>query len=94
MWTVYVLRSHKNGWLYIGLTNDVARRLREHNRGYNRSTRGKGPFELIRTEILPTRAQARAREKQLKSGSGREMLNREYTRDRSLRAGPACHSPA
>ena len=47
MWYVYVLRSDKNGWLYIGLTKDVDRRLSEHNRGYNRSTKGKGPFRLV-----------------------------------------------
>jgi putative endonuclease len=74
MWTVYVLRSVKNGWLYIGLTNDVERRVREHNRGYNRSTKGKGPFELVHSEVFASRPEARAREKQLKTGTGREWL--------------------
>jgi putative endonuclease len=44
-WTVYVLRSVKGRRLYIGLTKDLSRRLNEHNRGYNRSTKGRGPFE-------------------------------------------------
>ncbi len=73
-WTVYVLGSLKDGRLYIALTNDLARRLKEHNRGYNKSTKGRGPFQLIRAETFPTRPQARAREKELKSGRGREML--------------------
>ncbi len=72
--TVYVLRSRSNGWLYIGMTNDVDRRLREHNEGRNRSTKGKGPFLLVHTETFPTRVEARAREKKLKTGSGREWL--------------------
>ena len=94
MWIVYVLRSRKNGWLYIGLTNDVARRLREHNRNYNKSTKGKGPFELIHTETFATRAQARAREKHLKSGAGREMLKKTCVPAPTISAGPACRPPA
>jgi len=77
-WVVYVLRSRRTGWLYIGLTNDIRRRLREHNRGYNRSTKGRGPFELLRTESFATRPEARLREKYLKSGTGREQLKAAY----------------
>ena len=76
MWNVYVLRSLKNDWLYIGLTNDLDRRVREHNRGYNRSTKGKGPFELVHYEEFETRPRARRREIYLKSGIGRETLKR------------------
>jgi putative endonuclease len=71
---VYVLRSQSNGWFYIGMTNNLNRRLREHNGGHNRSTKGKGPFVLVHTETFATRAQARAREKKLKTGAGREWL--------------------
>ena len=84
------LRSLKNDWLYIGLTNDVARRLREHNRGYSKSTKGKGPFELIHTEAFGSRREARSRERQLKSGSGRECLKHAVAQARPTRAGPAC----
>jgi len=48
-YTVYALVSLTNGWLYIGLTNDLARRLREHNRGYNRCA-GR---EWLRAQIAP-----------------------------------------
>jgi putative endonuclease len=77
-WTVYVLRSLRNGWLYIGLTNDVTRRLQEHNRGYNCSTKGKGPFELVHQELHETRAEARTREKYLKTGAQRELLRQRF----------------
>ncbi len=73
-YTVYVLRSQSKGWFYIGMTSDLDRRLREHNRGYNRSTKGKGPFALVHTETFASRTEARAREKKLKTGSGREWL--------------------
>ncbi|KPK46518.1 MAG: hypothetical protein AMK72_09720 [Planctomycetes bacterium SM23_25] len=65
-------------WLYIGLTNNIERRLREHNRGYNRSTKGKGPFDLVHAETFPTRAVAGAREKQLKTGSQRQRLRERF----------------
>jgi len=77
MWTVYVLKSLKNGWLYIGMTDNLERRLREHNRGYNRSTKGKGPFLVSHSEPFHTRTDARQREKHLKTGAGREWLRRE-----------------
>ena len=79
MWSVYVLYSLRNGWLYIGLTNNVERRLVEHNRGYNRSTKGKGPFQLLLTEVYPTRGAAREREKHLKSGAGREWIRSRFS---------------
>ena len=74
MWHVYVLRSEKNDWLYIGLTKEIHRRLTEHNRGYNRSTKGKGPFRLVHSETFTTRPEARRREVHLKSGAGRKWL--------------------
>ncbi len=78
VWTVYVLRSLSNGWLYTKMTNDLDRRRREHNRGYNRSTKGKGPFELVDTETFSTRAEARVREKHLKTSTQRKRLRRQF----------------
>ena len=54
------------------LTNDVNRRLDEHNNGYNKPTKPYRPFKLILTEKFETRSAARTREKYLKSGSGKE----------------------
>ena len=42
MFTVYVLKNNKTGRHYIGSTNDLVRRLLEHNRGHTRSTRQGG----------------------------------------------------
>jgi putative endonuclease len=43
---VYILQNHE-GRFYIGLSNDVAGRLVQHNSGFSKWTRGKGPWELI-----------------------------------------------
>jgi len=56
------------------LTNNVERRIIEHNKKQNRSTKGYAPFELILKESFETRIEARKREKYLKSGSGKEFL--------------------
>jgi putative endonuclease len=74
MWFAYALQSKRDGWLYIGMTSDVDRRLEEHNRGYNRSTRPRVPFELVYIEACDSREEARSREKFLKTGKGREFL--------------------
>ncbi len=57
------------------MTNDLYRRLREHdsNSSNVRTTSGKGPFMLIHAESHETRFSARKREKFWKSGVGREL---------------------
>ncbi len=74
MFYVYVLRSLKDGRLYKGLTQDVTKRLKQHNHGENRSTKGFVPWELVFTKEFNSRPEARTYEKYLKSGSGREFL--------------------
>src|SRR3989338_5623196 len=46
MFYVYILKSLKDDKLYIGSTNDLKRRLSEHNKGLNRSTKARRPFEI------------------------------------------------
>ena len=77
MITVYVLRSIRSGRRYVGITNDLPRRLREHRSG-NTYVRQIGEFEVIYTEQATTHVQARIREKYLKSGHGREWLAQTY----------------
>ena len=73
-WFAYALRGKRDGWLYIGMSCNVERRLREHNGGYNRSTRSRIPFELVYVEECDSRQEARERERFLKTGKGREFL--------------------
>ena len=72
---VYVLRSltHKNR--YIGSTDNVVSRLKEHNQGRCKYTKGRMPWKLVHTEEFKTRAEAMKREKFLKSGQGRKYLD-------------------
>jgi len=74
MWFVYALSSQKRNYIYVGLTNDVERRIAEHNNGYNKTTKPYLPFKLIYTESFETRALARVKEKYLKGGSGKKFL--------------------
>ncbi|MBS1723666.1 MAG: GIY-YIG nuclease family protein [Armatimonadetes bacterium] len=67
MWMVYILRSTKTGRHYIGFTNDINRRLAEHNGGLNRSTKGRGPWEVVHTEGHGSKEAAVRRELQIKS---------------------------
>ncbi|MFA6423650.1 MAG: GIY-YIG nuclease family protein [Patescibacteria group bacterium] len=72
---VYILQSQKDNSLYKGITNNLERRIREHNNKQNRSTKNKVPYELIYYETFSNRLDARNREKYFKSGSGREFIN-------------------
>jgi len=56
------------------MTTRLARRLREHNTGSNRSTAGGAPWYLVLRERHDNSAAARKRERFLKSGIGREYV--------------------
>src|SRR3989344_7541404 len=76
MFWVYVIKSQKDNKLYTGMTNNLERRLAEHNLGMKStpSTHKRGPFLLIHKEIFETRSEAREKEKWMKSGAGREGI--------------------
>ena len=78
MFKVYVLRSDVNGFLYVGMTTDLERRLREHNSGKTRSTKAYKPWKLVFFEEYDSRLEARSREKYLKSGSGKEYIKSNW----------------
>jgi putative endonuclease len=66
MFYVYVLRSKKDINLYIGSTNDLKKRFKEHNDGKIFSTKRRRPFGLIYYEAYRSEADARKREHNLK----------------------------
>ena len=72
---VYAISSLKVGRIYVGMSQNVEKRLQEHNLGKVFSTKGYGPWKLIYKEKCGiNRANARKREKYLKSGVGKEFL--------------------
>ena len=71
---VYAIKSETRNYIYVGLTNNLERRLLEHNKGYNKTTKPYKPFKLIYSEKFPSRPEARIKEKYLKGGSGKKFL--------------------
>ena len=74
---VYVLeslqQSHK---LYIGFTNNLEKRLKEHNQGASQSTQYYLPWKIIYCEACRDILDAKRREKYLKTSQGRRFLKR------------------
>ena len=84
MYYTYVLRSKKDNRLYTGSTNDLRKRLSEHNNGSVTSTISRGPFELIYYEASLNEQDARARETYLKTGMGKRYIRNRLKRFLSL----------
>jgi len=79
---VYVIKSLEYGTRYIGSTDNYKRRLKEHNGGKCRYTKGRRPWNLVYLENFSTRGEAMQREKFLKSGQGRELLDDKLGRNK------------
>ncbi|OGZ60148.1 MAG: endonuclease [Candidatus Spechtbacteria bacterium RIFCSPLOWO2_12_FULL_38_22] len=74
MYVVYAIKSKIRNYIYVGLTNNLDRRFREHNLDNEKTTKAYRPFKIIYTEKFETRIKARKKEKYLKSGVGKEFL--------------------
>jgi putative endonuclease len=74
MYFTYALKSLERSYIYVGLTENLDRRIGEHQSGRNKTTRPYRPFRLILSEQHASRAEARDREKYLKTGGGKEYL--------------------
>ena len=70
MYYVYILKSEKDGSRYIGVTEDLKRRLTEHNSGNALYSSAKKPFKIIWDCAFTTKTRADEFEKYLKSSSG------------------------
>ncbi|MBC8399880.1 MAG: GIY-YIG nuclease family protein [Candidatus Marinimicrobia bacterium] len=73
--TVYIIVSLE-GHTYVGYTNNLNRRLIEHNSGKYGYTKIGTDWKVIYCETYPSRKEARKREKYLKSHAGKEWLKR------------------
>jgi putative endonuclease len=78
MYYTYVIKSKVRKYIYVGLTSDIERRLKEHNDGKNRTTKPYLPFDLLLKEYYSTRIEARKREIYLKSGIGKEFIKSNF----------------
>jgi putative endonuclease len=76
MWYVYILLSKTDGKLYVGSTDNLKRRLSEHQQGRCESTRTRRPLGLQAYIAVKEEATARELEKYFKSGSGIATLRK------------------
>jgi len=77
----YVLKSQKDGMLYIGYTENLDKRILEHNSGKVKSTKYRTPFELVYYEACRNLEDALHREKYLKSTYGHRYLKNRMKND-------------
>ncbi len=66
MWYVYLLKSKVNGKNYIGITTDLAKRLKQHNSGKTKSIKAFIPYVLIGYKEFTSKTEARKYEIRLK----------------------------
>jgi len=77
---VYTIFSLKDRKFYTGYTTDLKRRLQEHAKGLSKATKFRRPFLLIHYEYFINEVDAKARERFLKSGFGRDQLKQALKR--------------
>ena len=73
---IYVLESIKYKELYVGSTNDLEKRIIQHNKGINTSTKRYAPWKLIYYEACINRNDALRREQYFKTSQGQRLLKR------------------
>ena len=78
MYYVYVLKSLKNNFLYVGSCEDVDIRIKRHNTGKVKSTKAYRPWILMETRNFSSRSDAVKEELFLKTGQQKELLRKKY----------------
>lgn len=76
MYIVYVLKSLKDGKTYIGCTQDLGNRIKEHNTGEVKSTKSRIPLILWYKEEFFDKFKAYKREQHFKTAWGRRQLRK------------------
>jgi len=73
---VYILQSEKNIRYYVGSTNDLDRRLVEHNSGKTKSLKYLRPLRVVFKKEYATLLEARKMELRLKNLKSRSILEK------------------
>ena len=74
MYYTYILKSISSERYYIGQTSDLVLRLKRHNENLVKSTKNRGPWEIVYFEEYETRSEAMQRERYLKSLKSRKSI--------------------
>jgi putative endonuclease len=72
--TLYILKSHKHGRFYVGSTDDLERRFKEHNSGHTKSTKSGMPWEVVFTEVFAASIDGLRAEKKIKALKSRKII--------------------
>jgi len=83
---VYILQSEKNGRYYIGSTNDLERRIVEHNSGKTKSLKHLVPFRVVFKKGFIDPKDARTMERKLKKMKSRVIIE-QIISDQELKLG-------
>ena len=78
MYYVYIIKSLKDNNLYIGRTNNLERRITEHNRGAVRAKKSRRPFIILKTIVTSSGLDSVRVERERKKGYKREEIRREF----------------
>ncbi len=76
MYFLYILKSKKNNRYYIGSTNDLERRLQEHNSGKTKSLKYLRPLQVVFYKEFENEIEARQMERKLKKFKSRDILDK------------------
>ncbi len=71
---VYILKSLRHDFIYIGFTENLKQRFIEHNSGKSKSTKPYLPYDLIHYEAYKNIKDAKRREEYLKTNRGKTTL--------------------
>ena len=74
MYYLYILKNEQDDRFYIGSTNNLERRIREHLTGKTRTTRVLKTNKLVYSEEYKTEKEVRNREKKLKSYKSKKYI--------------------
>ncbi|OIP57501.1 MAG: hypothetical protein AUK34_09955 [Ignavibacteria bacterium CG2_30_36_16] len=75
----YIIESLTSFRWYFGHTNDIERRLTEHNSGQNKATKNKGPWKLIFLKQFDGKLEANRFEIKLKKLRNKKYIRNEYS---------------
>jgi len=76
---VYVLKSEIDGTHYVGMTEDLDRRIGEHNLGKSKFTSAHRPWKLIYSETARDFKAGRVKEKYFKSAAGKKYIQKKLS---------------
>lgn len=78
MFITYILKSKNFPKTYVGVTSNINRRISEHNSGRHSYTKRYMPWKVLYLEEFDNFAEARKREKYLKTTSGRRLMKKIF----------------